>query len=373
MRETVAGSSGEKVTTYLDRVASMALLVREFADQADRECRPAREVVEAASERGLFRLMMPPGMGGGGLARDEIPPILEAMARIDGSTGWMLAISQSRVSGQLSEQEYEALYANPDARLAGSLNPFRVKAVPVEGGFLFSGIAPYVSGCTYATWLSTLAVWVDGDQRKGVTGILPMDQCRVLETWNVVGLRGTGSHDVQFENVFVPHRRIAAGGDALGDLADSLTPVALGVAQHALDAFAELAQGKVATTTRSTLRERPVAQAQYGEATGSLHAARAVYLQSVANARRIRESGTPPTLREKAEMRLGAVTAAQLAARAVDLVFDASGLSGPSTSFDFERCWRDIHTMRQHVLLATPRYELVGRILLGLEPNSPII
>lgn len=373
MSAALPSSASERVAVYLERVASMAPLVREFAGQADRECRAAPEVVAAASERGLFRLMMPESMGGGGLARDEIPAILESMARIDGSAGWMLAIGQTRMNGQLAREEYEELFRDPDARIAGSLNPFRVKAVPVEGGFLFSGIAPYVSGCTYSAWLSTLAVWVDGDQRKGVTGILPMDQCRVLDTWNVVGLRGTGSHDVQFEDVFVPHRRIAAGGDALGDLADSLTPVALGVARHALDTFEELAQAKVPTTTRNTLRERPMAQAQYGEALGSFQAARAVYLQSVASARSIREAGIPPALEQKAEMRLAAVTAAQLAAKAVDLVFDAAGLTGPSTTCDIERCWRDIHTMRGHVLLSTPRYELVGRILLGLEPNSPII
>jgi indole-3-acetate monooxygenase len=362
-----------KLDEYLQRVEEMAPIVRQFADQADRERQPAREVVDAASERRLFRLLLPEEWGGAGLGRDEIAPVFEAMARIDGAAGWMLAISQDRISPSLSLDEYKVLYADPHNRLAGSLNTFRVRAERTDGGFIFSGIAPYVSGCTYATWLSAAALWIDNGERKGVTGIFPMSACTILDTWNTVGLRGTGSHDVQFEHVFVPDSRIAKIGDALGNLVDSLTPVALGVAQHALDAFHQLAQTKVATTTRSTVRERPIAQAQYGQAAGALRAARAVYYASVAEGRRIAEVGQPPTTEQKADMRLAAVTASELAANAVDLVFDAAGLTGPATTFAIERCWRDIHTMRQHVLLSTPRYELVGRILLGLEPNSPII
>lgn len=362
-----------KLDGYLDRVSTMAPLVRQFADQAERECRPAAEVVAAATENGLFRLMMPEDMDGAGLTRDEVAPIYEAMARIDASAGWMLAIGQDRMTGQLPRAEYEQLFRDPSHHIAGSLNPFRVKAERTEGGYIFSGIAPYVSGCTFATWMSTAAVYVEDGERKGLTGILPMSECTVLETWSVVGLRGTGSHDVQFEDVFVPDRLIASIGDALGNIEDSLTPVALGVAQHAIDAFSELAQAKVPTTTRNTLRERPMAQAQFGEAVGLLHAARALYQQSAANARRIGESGKAPSVEEKAEIRLAGVTASQLCGRSIDLIFDAAGLTGPSTTCDIERCWRDIHTMRQHVLLSTPRYELVGRILLGLEPNSPII
>jgi alkylation response protein AidB-like acyl-CoA dehydrogenase len=363
----------DKLDACLRHVEEMAPLVREFAEQADRDRAPAREVIEAASARRLFRLLLPEDWGGAGLGRDEVAHVFEAMARIDGSMGWLLAISQDRISRSLSLDEYKVLYADPNNRVAGSLNTFRVRAERTDGGFIFSGIAPYVSGCTYATWLSAAALWIDNGERKGVTGIFPMSECTILDTWNVVGLRGTGSHDVQFADVFVPDSRIAKIGDALDNLVDTLAPVALGVAQHALDAFHQLAQAKVATTTRTTLRERPIAQLQYGQAVGTLKAARALYYASVADGRRIADAGQPPTTIQKAEMRLAAVTAADLAAKAVDLVFDAAGLTGPATTFELERCWRDIHTLRQHVLLSTPRYELVGRILLGLDSNSPII
>ena len=83
--------------------------------------------------------------------------------------------------------------------------------------------------------------------------------------------------------------------------------------------------------------------------------------------------GDPATTEEKAEIRLVSVTTPHLSANCIDLIFDAAGLTGPSTTSDIERCWRDSHTMRGHVLLSTPRYELVGRILLGLDSNSPMI
>ena len=52
---------------------------------------------------------------------------------------------------------------------------------------------------------------------------------------------------------------------------------------------------------------------------------------------------------------------------------DAAGMNAVQTSCDLERCWRDVHTITQHVILGTGRYEVIGRVLLGLPPGAPII
>jgi alkylation response protein AidB-like acyl-CoA dehydrogenase len=75
----------------------------------------------------------------------------------------------------------------------------------------------------------------------------------------------------------------------------------------------------------------------------------------------------------RAAARLASVTAIKLAAKAVDLVYDAAGTTAIQTSCDIERCWRDIHAITQHVILSTGRLEIIGRVLLGLPAGSPII
>jgi indole-3-acetate monooxygenase len=85
------------------------------------------------------------------------------------------------------------------------------------------------------------------------------------------------------------------------------------------------------------------------------------------------EAGDSFSLQDRALMRLGNVTAAKLALQAVDLVADAAGMNSAHTSCPIERCWRDVHTAMQHVLLNTARFEVIGRVLFGLEPGSPVI
>ena len=65
---------------------------------------------------------------------------------------------------------------------------------------------------------------------------------------------------------------------------------------------------------------------------------------------------------------LASVTAAKLAAQAVDLVHDTAGVTAIQTSCDIERCWRDVHAMTQHVILSSSRFETIGRVMLGLDP-----
>ena len=88
---------------------------------------------------------------------------------------------------------------------------------------------------------------------------------------------------------------------------------------------------------------------------------------------RMGEAGVPFDAPARAAARLASVTAAKLAALATDVVHDAAGMSAVQTSCDIERCWRDVHTITQHVILGAGRYEVVGRVMLGMDPGSPII
>jgi len=200
-----------------------------------------------------------------------------------------------------------------------------------------------------------------------------MSACRIRETWNMTGMRGTGSHDVEFNDVFVRDELTFTQGEALANLGASLAPVCLGIARHALDAFVELATVKVPLGSRGPLRDRVTAQAQLGQAEGYLQAARSLFYETAAEAETRRVEGRAPDDRDRVRLRLGSMMAAQHSAHAVDLVYDAAGLTAGSLACPIERCWRDIHVARQHITLATTRYEVVGRVCLGLPPGSPLI
>jgi len=370
----------ERVSPYLDKVAAVARIVRATADWSEAHSRPADGLVEALRDADLFRLLVPKSYGGAGLSPWELGPIIEAMARIDGSAGWTLALAQGLLGQLVKPELFRELFSDPRITMAGSLNPVHVRAVKVDGGYRYSGKGTYVSGCTHATWMVAAGLVVKDGAPQFVdgapvirAGVLPMRDCRIVETWNMSGMRGTGSHDVEFSDIFVADDLTFTQADALANLGASLAPVALGIARHALDAFVELASTKVPTVSRSLLRERISAQAQLGEAEGYLQAARSLFYETAAEAEARRVARQMPTDAERARMRLGSVMAAQHSAHAVDLVYDAAGLTGAANDSAINRCWRDVHALRQHPTLATTRYEVVGRIGLGLPAASPLI
>jgi len=388
-------SNEAKLAEYLERVHKLVPVIRAHAGESERSAQLAAPVVDAFHDAGLFRIWLPPEVEGAGLTIGEGLRLFEETARADGSAGWNLAIGASTglVTNFISRAAFEKIFGDRRALIAGSLNP-TARAVKTTGGWRFSGRSTYASGCSQATWFTASGIVVEDGKPQlanGVpvfrVGIFPMRECQILKTWSVSGMRGTGSHDCVFEDVLVPQDFTYSFPDPeptwkhgpfssiplASQLGGTLASVALGVAQHAIDALKKLAVGKVPTATMTLLRDRPLAQIQLAQAEGLLRAARSYLYKSNDDAWRKGERGEPFDNTERAGIRLAGVTATKLAAQAVDLVYDAAGISAIQTSEDIERCWRDAHTITQHVMVSSGRYEVVGRVLFGLDAGSPII
>jgi indole-3-acetate monooxygenase len=381
---------------YAEKIKKIAPIICEHADRAEREAQMPREVVDAFHEAGLFRVMLPSQMGGGDLTTPDQLRLCEQIARIDASAAWNFAIcSGGPLFGHnVSRAAFEKIYGDPRGITAGSLNPMSSRVLQVEGGWQFTGKAPYASGAAHASYLmATGLVLRDGAPQivndlpvlRG--GFFPIRNAKALNTWSTAGMRGTGSNDCVFENVFVPdeftfdwlnakspwQRGPFANIPLQVQFAGGLAPVILGAVRHALDTFAELAQAKVPTATRATLRERPSAQIQFAQAEGLLQAARTYFYDSQDEMWRRGEAGESFGPKVRAHIRLAVVTAVRLALQAIDLIADAAGMNAVQKSCPIERCWRDAHTASQHVLLNSARFEVVGRVLFGLDPGSPVI
>jgi alkylation response protein AidB-like acyl-CoA dehydrogenase len=381
---------------YFEKIQKLAPIIREHADRAEREAQMTQEVADAFHDAGLFRIFLPRNMNGGEVTIPDSLRLIEEVARIDASAGWNFAIcSGGPVFGHfLSRPAFEKLFAHPRDVGAGSLNPMTSQAARVEGGWRFSGRACNASGSGHATHLMAAALILRDGAPQFVDGVpvlragfFPVEQAKILNTWLTAGMRGTGSNDCVFENVFVPdefsfdwfnaqptwQRGPFAAIPLPLQIGGNLAAVVLGTARHALDTLREIAQAKVPVGTRGLLRERPIAQTQFAQAEGLLNAARVYFHQCNDEVWRRGEAGDSFSLQDRAHLRLGVVTAVKLALQSIDLVADAAGMSSARTECPIERCWRDAHTASQHVLLNTARFEVVGRVLFGLDPGSPVI
>ena len=377
----------------LSAVRELEPLIRQYAPEAERERRLSDPVSEATREAGLYRLWRPQTLGGFELDPMAGHRIIEEVSRIDSAAGWNLQLSNAvdTFGCWFGADAAREIFGSPDTILGGAFNPPR-QAVPVDGGYRLSGRTPFCSGAHQCTWLVGLAVVMDGDTpRTGPGGApdvrftaFPAAEARIVENWNTMGMRGTGSHDVVLEDVFVPSARAVPfapletpGPDYGGPLYSmtiwpavaALAPPALGIARAALDEFVEMAGKKTPAYTGTSLRERPVVQAQVAQAEAELGAGRAYLYETFAAAWDDVTHQRPITMGRKADMQRASTHAVLAAARAVDLLHAALGATGIRQEYTFERHFRDVHVITQHAFISASRYESVGQIMLGLDPD----
>jgi alkylation response protein AidB-like acyl-CoA dehydrogenase len=201
----------------------------------------------------------------------------------------------------------------------------------------------------------------------------------------VSGLRGTGSHDVVVEDLFVPEALTFSALDLRArvtgpmnrlhgfDLAGcGFCCVGLGVARSSIDAFVELAQVKVPRSSSELLRDRALVQAKVGEAEAILRSGRALLFDVVGEMWQTAVAARPITERQRADLRLAMTHAAQSAATATHMVCTTAGTTSIFTSSPLERYARDAEVVTRHNQLQFVNYEAVGRTVLGLESNSPL-
>ena len=380
----------------LERVEGLEQLVRSNAAEAERMGQVAPAVIDAFHDAELFSVLIPADHGGSGLTLPESVELFERVARFDASTAWTLVILADgpMLARSFADDVFAAICAAPKALIAGTLNPVTARAEQIDGGYVFSGTASYLSGSAYASWVLASALMTrDGelafnDGRVEIRcGLIPIDRATSLDSWNVTGMRATGSSDYAFADVkveasstFSPFDpRPASGADVCAaiplwaKLGGGLAAVAVGTARNMLDRFLELAAAKVPTGNITRLSDRGSTQIAVGEAFGLCQAARAVLMQTVHAIWARGAAGESFGPLELAEQRIGLVTAVRLAARSIDLLHDAAGMNAVTADDVLDRCWRDVHTMTQHVMLSPARYEIAGRVMLGLDPGAPMI
>ena len=373
-------------------------IIREHADEAERERRPSKAVMDALAEAGLQRMFTPRSLGG--LEADPVTyaRVAEEIAGYDSVAGWALQVGNHVAwwCSRLPEEGVAEIYTEgPDTLIAGAFHPPR-PAIEANGGYRITGQAPLASNIHDADWLLLTGIVMDGGQPKTNGGepeliqvILPANDVEIVDTWRALGMRGTDSNDVAVEDVYVPAwRTFRLGPDpelgphyqgplykfpGIGAVETIFTPVMLAIGRQAITEFRELATKKTPLGAASALRDRGMAQATLGEAEAMLRSARAFFYETLAEAWRRTEAGEPSTLEHRADLMLAGTHAANTVAKVTDMMHNLAGASAIYESNRLERHFRDAQTLRNHGFVSRSRYETVGQVYLGVQPEFPFV
>jgi len=380
--------------------AALQPALRDYHDEIEREQRLPRALVEQLRAAGFYRMVIPRALGG-----LEVDPltylrVVELLAEGCGSVGWNLAnnsIGQLVTLG-LPEDGVREVHGNGPATIAGTAVQGGGQAVPVEGGYRVSGRWQFGSGCHESSWmLGSFQILEDGEPRRNAEGrplywrgIFSRAEAEIVPgSWDVAGLRGTGSFDWTVDNVFLPERRTMVHAGVPLDNQWSRWPgvtyalpavcwvgphhsaVITGIARAGINALIELAGGKQPRgRPAGLLCDNPQVQDAVGRADAILNAGRAYRTALITELWNTVAAGKATTLEQRARCRLASTYAGDSARQAMELMYRHGG----STSFKREsrlaECWRDLHTVGQTVTIAPEWYPIGGRVYLGLDPGS---
>lgn len=379
------------LTDPLRAAQALRATIRATRQETEETRRLAPQVVEGLIDAGLCRLAVPAGLGGHEAEPVVALQVYEELAWADASVAWIawnnqLVCLASRYS---SDAVLTELFSDARRLFANSTRPSG-RAVVVEGGFRVSGRWSLVSGCELADWIPVMCIITERTEpRMLAAGVpearmayLPKGSYRILDTWYVGGLRGTGSHDIVVDDVFVPAERTFFFTDpAQLDRPLSRMPVfatmcagcaalCLGIAQAATDTLLELGSSKVQVDPFSGLRERPAVQVMVASSAAQLDAARLLLHEALGDLWAACNQGTPVTDAQRARVWASAHHAAKAAKAVVTSMYEAAGTSALYIDCPIERAHRDIHVVMQHVILAPMWLEAAGRVKLGLTPQN---
>jgi 3-hydroxy-9,10-secoandrosta-1,3,5(10)-triene-9,17-dione monooxygenase len=373
------------------RARELRPLLAEQAERAEQTGRISPEVIDAIRAAGLFRLTVPRRFGGYELPFRTVTEVCSVIAEGCGSAGWVTGFANTGkwMASLWSAQAQEELFGDgPDAIHAGTSKP-TADVTPVDGGYRISGSWPSMSSLPYATWAGVFLL-LPGDPPVMAEALIRAEEVTIENTWNVAGLRGTGSETAVAKDVFVPAHRVldvsllqssdfnlyptpfkdealyrAAAHPVLA-LAIAMTPV--GLAQGALDlAVAGSGERPLSGTTHQAQRDSVSFQNEISDAAMLLDTARLHMYRAAEALDRFAAAGQVMDYVGRARVRADTGWAVRHAAECVDKLMTAIGSGAFAAASPFQRMWRDINIAARH---GAANYmlnrELYGKALLGV-------
>lgn len=378
----------------VERARELAPLVRAASDEIEQTRRIPADLDAKLAAAGLFQLYLPEAYDGPQAHPAAAATAIEEISKADGSTGWVCMIGSvlSRRFAWMDPAAVRTMQAETGSLRAAGSNRALGRAQVEGDGYRVNGRWDFQSGIEHSSWMFGTSVLMDGDEplrdERGTpltrAVAVPVRDGEIIDTWHVVGLRGTGSFDFELKDLYVPAERTVSRLEPpviesplyrarfFGIWSHTVhAGCTLGIARGAIEELHDLASGRGSTGSRTLLRDRERVQRLVGEAEAIVRSARAYLFEAVGEAWEASAARVADPSREVANVRLAITHAGHEAARAVDLVFSAAGTNAAHTANRLERYFRDVHVAVQHAAAAPHNYEAAGCVSLGLPAGLP--
>lgn len=384
----------------LDKLSDIADHLRELAWDAETLGKLPDQTVELMKATGNIRLLQPAQYGGLEVHPREFAETVMATAALDPAAGW--------INGVVGVHPYQLAYADPqvaaeiwatdqDTWVASPYAPQGV-ARPVEGGYIFNGRWQFSSGTDHCEWIFLGAMVGDDDGRPVMPPqmlhmILPRSDYEIVEdSWNVVGLRGTGSKDITVSDAFVPTYRTMDAMKVMDGRAQveagmtstlylmpwstmfplGISSAVIGIAEGALAAHLDYQRSRV-NSSGVPVKDDPYVMYAIGEAAADINAARQELLANVDRIYDLVDSGQQVSFADRAAGRRTQVRAVWRAVAAVDAIMARSGGNALRMDKPLQRYWRDAHAGLAHAI-HTPgtTYHASALSSFGVDPEGAL-
>ena len=369
------------IATVVDlpaRAKSVAAIADEYADEGDRKGELSPAVVEGLHREGLYGMWVPRSIRGG--AELDVVSSLQVIEHVsygDPSAGWVLMASALAIGTGAAYLEAEAvdeLFSGERLPVIAGQGTRPGTAVRHDGGFRLTGSWSFASGIKHATHIHTLGV-IEGTGEPRIF-VLPVGQATLIDNWDVLGLRGTGSIDYRIDNVFVPeaytHFAVTESprrGGALFSLgiiafaAICHSAWACGIGRRLLDELVEKVRAGIGRSGAQAGSE--AFHEQYAKAEATYRAARALVYETWSDIKETLDRGERLSVRQHTMMRLAMANITWSCKDVADFVYRSAGTIALRAG-TIQRLFRDMNAGTQHITSAPPVFRNAGRELAGL-------
>lgn len=354
------------------------------------------DLAKRLAEAGLFRMITPRYLSGYECTPRQVTETLETLAIADASVGWctMIAATTAINAAYLNEETAKEVYGDPNVITGGVLAPMG-KAEIDGDDYVVTGRWQWGSGTANCDWICGGCFVFEDGERKLVEGTqipetrmmyFPRKDVKLIDTWQVSGLKGTGSGDFAVDNLRISRSSsVSLVTDRpriksplykfppFGLLAIGTCAVMMGNARGALNAFLDLAASKKNQGSRRTLSERQVVQAETAKAEAAWRSARSYLYDELDKTWEVANSDGSIPLETRADLRLACTNMTRTAADVCRRVYDLGGGAALYLNNELQRRFRDAHAGTQHATTAPSTYELAGRVLFGLPTDGGMV
>ncbi|WUI01175.1 acyl-CoA dehydrogenase family protein [Spirillospora sp. NBC_00431] len=380
----------------LDTIMERADRIRELGPVNEALGRLDDKAARALREAGVIRLLQPEAYGGLEAHPREFAETVMGVSALDGSTGWVagiVGVHPWEMACADPKVREEVWAGDPDVWIASPYAPTGV-ARPVDGGYVFNGRWQFSSGTDHCDWIFLGGVAGDADGQVArpprlLHLILPRSDYEIVEdSWDVAGLKGTGSKDIIVRDAFVPayrtleHERVVDGSAAReAGLANpsylmpfscvfplGVTSAVIGITEGALHHHLAYQRDRV-QLTGTKIKDDPYVLYAISEAAEEIKASRTALLDNCSRVYDRVAAGHEPTFAERAAGRRTQVRAAWRAVRAMDEIVIRSGGNAMRSDNPIQRFWRDAHVGLAHAIhIPGAVYHVTALTDLDIEP-----